>query len=73
VEALAILRANPGISGNKIVAQLHIQKSSWSQLRAFLEMKHYIACERNDHNHVVRMSLTEHGADWLVSKQAETS
>jgi hypothetical protein len=57
--------ANPGISGNKIVEQLHIQKSSWPRLRAFLERQHYIACERNDKGHVVRMSVTEHGAEWL--------
>jgi hypothetical protein len=73
VKALAIMLGNRGISGNKIVAQLHIQKSSWPQLRAFLEMQHYIACERNDKGHVVRMSVTEHGAEWLASKQAEAS
>jgi hypothetical protein len=28
VKALAIMLANPGISGNKIIPQLHIQKSS---------------------------------------------
>jgi hypothetical protein len=38
---------NPGISNNKIVKQLHIQKSSWADLRAFLE-QHYIACERDE-------------------------
>jgi hypothetical protein len=73
VKALAIMLSNPGISGNKIVAQLHIQKSSWPQLRAFLEMKHYVACERNDNGHVVRMSVTDKGAEWLASKQAEGS
>ena len=36
VKALAIMLGNPGISGNKIVEQLHIQKSSWGQLRASL-------------------------------------
>jgi hypothetical protein len=55
------------------VRQLHIQKSSWPDLRAFLEMQHYIECERNDNGHVVRMSVTEHGADWLAAKQAEAS
>jgi hypothetical protein len=55
------------------VEPLHIQKSSWPDLRAFLEMQHYIACERNDDGHVVRMSVTEHGANWLASKQAEAS
>jgi DNA-binding MarR family transcriptional regulator len=69
VKALAIMLANPGISGNKIVAQLRIQKSSWSQLRASLEMQHYIACERDDKGHVVRMSVTEHGAEWLASSR----
>ena len=73
VKALAIMVANPGISGNKIVAQLRIQKSSWPDLRLFLEMQHYIECEHNDHGHVVRMSVTEHGADWLAAKQAEAS
>jgi hypothetical protein len=49
VKALAIMSDNPRISGNKIVKQLlHIQKSSWSQLRAFLETRQYIECERND-------------------------
>jgi len=73
VKALAIMLANPGISGNKIVAQLHIQKSSWPDLRVFLEMQHYIECERNDDGHVIRMSVTEHGAEWLATKQAEAS
>jgi hypothetical protein len=72
-KALAIMLANPGISGNKIVAQLHIQKSSWPDLRVFLEMQHYIECEHNDDGHVVRMSVTEHGAHWLAAKQAEAS
>jgi hypothetical protein len=73
VKAMSIMLANPGISGNKIVEQLHIQKSSWPRLPAFLERQHYIACERNDKGHVVRMSVTEHGAEWLGSKQAEAS
>jgi hypothetical protein len=73
VKALAIMLANPRISGNKIVTQLHIQKASWGQLRAFLEMQHYIACERNDIGHVVRMSVTDRGAEWVASKQAEAS
>jgi hypothetical protein len=73
VKALAIMLGDRGISNNKIVKQLHIQKSSWSQLRASLEMQHYIACERDDRGHVVRMSVTEHGAEWLASKQAEAS
>ena len=73
VEALAILLGNPGISGNKIVTQLHIQKSSWADLRAHLEMKHYIACERDDNGKVIGMSVTQHGADWLAAKQAEAS
>jgi hypothetical protein len=62
---------NSGTGGR--VEPLHIQKSSWPDLRAFLEMQHYIACERNDDGHVVRMSVTEHGANWLASKQAEAS
>jgi AAA domain len=73
VKALAIMLSNPGISNNKIVKQLHIQKSSWPQLRDFLEMQRYIECERNDKGHVVRMSVTDHGAEWLASKQAEAS
>jgi hypothetical protein len=73
VKALAIMLANPGISGNKIIPQLHIQRSSWADLRDFLEMQHYIACERNDNGHVPRMSVTEHGANWLAAKQAEAS
>jgi hypothetical protein len=73
VKALAIMLANPGISGNKIIPQLHIQRSSWSDLRDFLEMQHYIACERNDNGHVIRMSVTERGAEWLEAKQAEAS
>jgi hypothetical protein len=40
--------ANPGVSGNKIIPQLHIQKSSWPDLRVFLEMQGYIECERDD-------------------------
>jgi hypothetical protein len=71
--ALAIMQANPGISGNKLVTQLHIQKASWSRLRAFLEMQQYIACERSDEGRVVRMFVTDHGAEWLASKQAEAS
>ncbi len=73
VKALAIMLGNPGISGNKIVEQLHIQKSSWGQLRAFLETRHYIECARSDKRTVVGMSVTEHGADWLAAKQAEAS
>jgi hypothetical protein len=73
VKALSTMLGSPGISGNKIVAQLHIQKSSWSQLRAFLEMQRYIACERNDDGHVVRMSVTDIGVEWLTSKQAEAT
>jgi AAA domain len=73
VKALAIMLANPGISGNKIIPQLHIQRSSWPDLRDFLEMQHYIACDRNDNGHVIRMSVTEHGANWLAAKQAEAS
>jgi hypothetical protein len=73
VKALAIMLSNPGISGNKIVTQLHIQKSSWPQLRASLEMKHYIECQRNDNGHVVGISLTDHGAEGLALKQAEAS
>ena len=61
VKALAIMLANPGISGNKIIPQLHIQRSSWPDLRDFLEMQHYITCERNDNGRVIRMSVTEHG------------
>jgi hypothetical protein len=64
---------NPGISNNKIVKQLHIQKSSWADLRAFLEMQHYIACECDSNGKVVGISVTEHGADWLAAKQAEAS
>jgi hypothetical protein len=64
---------SPGRSGNKIVAQLHIQKSSWPDLRVFLEMQHYIECEHNDKGHVIRMSVTEHGAHWLAAKQTEAS
>ena len=64
VKALAI---------NKIVRQLQIQKSSWSELRVFLETRQYIACERNDKDRVIGMSVTEHGADWLAAKQAEAS
>jgi tRNA(Ile)-lysidine synthase TilS/MesJ len=74
VKALAIMSDKPGISGNKIVRQLlRIQKSSWSQLRAFLETRQYIECECNDDSHVVRMSVADHGAEWLASKQAEAS
>jgi hypothetical protein len=73
VKALAIMLASPGISGNKIISQLHIQKSSWSDLRDFLELQRYIACDRNDKGRVVQMSVTEHGANWLASKQAEAS
>ena len=73
VKALAIMLGDPGTSGNNIVKQLHIQKSSWAELRAFLEMQHYIVCERNDNGHVVRMSVTEHGAEWMAAKQAEAS
>lgn len=73
VKALAIMFGNPGMSGNNIVKQLHIQKSSWSQLRAFLETRQYIECERNDEGNVVSTSVTEHGADWLAAKQAEAS
>ena len=73
VKALAIMLANPGISGNKIIPQLRIQRSSWSDLRDFLETRHYIACERNDNGHVIRMSVTEHGANWLAAKQSEAS
>jgi hypothetical protein len=73
VKALSIMLANPGISGNKIVTQLHIQKSSWPDLRVFLEMQGYIECERNDKGDVIRMWVTEHGADWLAAKQAEAS
>jgi DNA-binding MarR family transcriptional regulator len=73
VKALAIMLANPGISGNKIVKGMHIQKSSWAELRAFLETRQYIECERNDKGRVIRMSVTENGADWLASKQAEAS
>ena len=73
VKALAIMLGNPGISGNQIVKQLHIQKSSWGQIRASLEMQRYIECERNDNGNVVRMSVTEHGADWLAAKQAGAS
>jgi hypothetical protein len=73
VKALAIMLANPGISGNKIVTQLRIQKSSWPDLRGSLEMRHYITCDRNDNGHVIRMSVTENGASWLASKQAEAS
>jgi len=39
-KALKIMLADPGISGNKMVTQLRIQKSAWPQLRAFLEMQH---------------------------------
>jgi hypothetical protein len=70
VKALSIMLANPGISGNQIVAQLHIQKSAWPQLGASLEMQRYIACERNDKGHVVRMSVTDHGTDWLAGLEA---
>jgi hypothetical protein len=73
VKALAIMLGDPGISGNNIVKQLQIQKSSWPDLRDFLEMQHYIACDRNENGHVIRMSVTEHGADWLAAKQAEAS
>jgi hypothetical protein len=73
VKALAIILANPGISGNKIIPQLHIQRSSSTDLRDFLEMQHYITCERNDNAHVIRMSVTEHGANWLAAKQEDAS
>jgi Bifunctional DNA primase/polymerase, N-terminal/AAA domain len=73
VKALAIMLGDPGISGNEIVKQLHIQKSSWSPLRGFLEMRHYIECDRDDDGKVVGMSVTEHGADWLAAKQSEAS
>jgi DNA-binding MarR family transcriptional regulator len=73
VKALAIMLANPGVSGNKIIPQLHIQKSSWPDLRVFLEMQGYIECERDDKGRVIRMSITEHGAHWLAAKQAEAS
>jgi hypothetical protein len=63
----------PGISGNNVVKQLQIQKKSWAQLRAFLETRHQIECERNGDGHVIRMSVTEHGAEWLATKQAEAS
>jgi hypothetical protein len=36
-------------------------------------MQYYISCERNDKGHVIRMSVTEHGANWLAAKQAEAS
>jgi hypothetical protein len=36
-------------------------------------MRHYITCDRNDNGHVIRMSVTENGASWLASKQAEAS
>jgi hypothetical protein len=36
LKALAIMLGDPGISGNKIVKQLHIQKSAWPQLRVKL-------------------------------------
>ena len=52
---------------------LHIQKSSWGQPAAFLETRRYIDCERNSNGNIVRMSVTEHGADWLAAKQAEAS
>jgi hypothetical protein len=42
-------------------------------MRAFLEVQHYIACERNDNGRVVRMSVTDHGANWLALKQVEAS
>jgi hypothetical protein len=70
VKALAITLGNPGISGNNIVKQLHIQKSSWAQLRAFLETRQYIECERNGNGKVVGMSVTEHSADWPAARQA---
>ena len=53
--------------------QLHIEKSSWSKLRNSLEMQRYIECERSDNGNVIRMSVTEHGAEWPASKQAEAS
>src|SRR5215218_5780879 len=71
VKALAIMLGNPRISGNNIVKQLQIQKSSWAQLRTFLETRQHIACERDDKGRVVRMSVTDQGAEWLASKQAE--
>jgi DNA-binding MarR family transcriptional regulator len=73
VKALSIMLGSPGISGNKVVEQMHIQKSSWSQLRAVMETRHYIESERNDKGNVIRMSVTEHGADWLTAKQEEVS
>jgi hypothetical protein len=36
-------------------------------------MHDYIECERDDKGRVIRMSVTEHGADWLAAKQAEAS
>jgi predicted ATPase len=46
---------------------VHIQKSSWGQLRAILETRQYIECERNEDGHVVRRryadDLEEHAAD----------
>ena len=73
MKALAIMLGNPGISSNQIAKQLHIQKASWGQLRASLEMQRYIECERDDNGNVVQMSVTEHGADWLAAKQAGAS
>jgi hypothetical protein len=61
VKALADHAGQPRISGNKIVTQLHIQKAVVGSAKAFLEMQHYIACERNDIGHVVRMSVTDRG------------
>jgi hypothetical protein len=73
VKALAIMLGNPGISGNKIVKGMHIQKASWAELRTFLETRQYIECERNDNGKVIGMAVTEHGAEWLAAKQAEAS
>jgi len=72
-KALKIMLADPGISGNKMVTQLRIQKSAWPQLRAFLEMQHYIECERSEKGNVIRTSVTERGSEWLAGKQAEAS
>ena len=49
--------------------QLQIQKKSWAQLRAFLETRHYIECERNDDGHVIRMSVTPVPNGWRRSRR----
>ena len=73
MKAPVIIFGNPGISGNKIVTQQRIQKSSCVSYEPSSRRGIYIECERNGNGSVVGMSVTEHGADWLAAKQAEAS